>query len=450
MGSILVVDDDTDTRTLLSERLAKHDLRVHAVDSGAACLTWLRDHDVDVVIADIHMPGLSGTQLAAILTERYPDVLTIMLTGHAALETAIEAVRGGAYDYLAKPIKVDAVALAIRRALDHLATRRAVQRLRRDADVTQPIDTIVGASEPVRALTKVIRSVADGDAPVFITGESGTGKELVAHALHDLSRRRAQPFVAINCGAMPAPLLESELFGHVKGAFTDAKGARAGLFLQAGKGTIFLDEIGEMPLDMQVKLLRVLQERTVRPVGGDTETAFDARVITATNRDLETEVDEGRFREDLFYRINVVAIPVPALSDRSTDILVIAEHLIAKIAARANAPTPPLAPELTKKLLDYDWPGNVRELENTIERMMAMAKHGAFATDALPRKILDYVPKRLEIALVPDQLVTLQEMELRYVRQVLARVNGNKSQAARILGIDRRSLYRKLEGAPSV
>jgi two-component system response regulator HydG len=232
----------------------------------------------------------------------------------------------------------------------------------------------------------------------------------------------------------------------VKGAFTDARSSRAGLFLQAQRGTIFLDEIGEMPIDMQVKLLRVLQERTVRPVGGDSETAFDARVITATNRDLETEVHEGRFREDLFYRINVVAIPVPALRDRSTDILVIAEHLIAKIAARAGTVAPPIAPELAKKLLDYDWPGNVRELENTIERMMAMSRGGRFALDALPAKILEFTPRRLEIPLAPDQLVSLQEMELRYVRQVLSRVNGNKSQAARILGIDRRSLYRKLEG----
>jgi two-component system response regulator HydG len=300
-------------------------------------------------------------------------------------------------------------------------------------------------------MSAMIRRVADVDATVLITGESGTGKELVARALHDLSpTRRDAPFVAINCGAVPARLLESELFGHVRGAFTDAKTTRAGLFLQAKGGTILLDEIGEMPLEMQVKLLRVLQERTVRPVGGDEEVPFEARVITATNRDLETEVDEQRFREDLFYRINVVAISVPPVRSRGADIVLLSQHLVQKIAARSGKQAPSIGPEAARKLVSYDWPGNVRELENSIERAMAMCGSGQIEPSHLPAKVTNHQPARIELhTSQPAEMITLDEMERRYVRQVLASVNGNKTHAARVLGIDRRSLYRRLE-VPSV
>jgi two-component system response regulator HydG len=444
-ATVLLVDDDEDTRTLLCEAMRSRGFDAHHVASGQACLDWVRHHDVDIVVTDVQMPGMSGVELAEILTVRHPNLLTIVLTGFATLDTAISAVRGGAYDYLTKPVKSEALGIAIRRAIDHLATKREVRRLRSSADLTTPLPSIVGASPAIRSMVSLIRQVADSDATVLITGESGTGKELVARALHDLSPRCKAPFVAINCGAMPAPLLESELFGHVRGAFTDAKSARAGLFLQAGAGTIFLDEVGEMPLEMQVKLLRVLQERTVRPVGSDEEVPFEARVLTATNRDLETEVEEKRFREDLFYRINVVAITVPSLRDRSTDILLLAQHMLERISARASRPAPIMGPEVTRKLLDYNWPGNVRELENLIERATAICRGGEIKLEDLPTKVQKYAPSRLEIATVPDQLITLDEMERRYVRQVLASVNGNKTHAARVLGIDRRSLYRRLE-----
>jgi transcriptional regulator with PAS, ATPase and Fis domain len=251
--------------------------------------------------------------------------------------------------------------------------------------------------------------------------------------------------VTINCAGLPDSLLESELFGHVKGSFTGAHRDRPGLLQVAHQGTIFLDEVGEMPPEMQVKLLRVLQERTVRPVGGDEEIHFDARVLTATNRDLETEVEEKRFREDLFYRINVVAITVPSLRDRSTDILLLAQHMLARICARSSRPVPVMGNEVTRKLLDYNWPGNVRELENVIERATAVCRDGEIKLEDLPTKIQKFAPSRIEIATVPDQLITLDDMERRYVRQVLASVNGNKTHAARILGIDRRSLYRRLD-----
>jgi len=444
-GSILLVDDDEDARTLLCESLRRRGFDVHEVESGHAALEWARDHDVDVVVTDVQMPGISGVELAETLTVRHPNMLTLVLTGYATLDTAISAVRGGAYDYMTKPVKIDALELAIRRALDHLATRREVRRLRGAADQTAPIPSIIGASPAIRTMCTTIRKVADSDATVLIAGESGTGKELVARALHQLSPRAKAPFVAINCGAMPAPLLESELFGHVRGAFTDAKTARQGLFLQAGAGTIFLDEVGEMPLEMQVKLLRVLQERTVRPVGGDEEIPFEARVLTATNRDLETEVDEKRFREDLFYRINVVAIAVPPLRDRGTDIIPLAQHVLDRISARTSRAAPRLSPDVTRKLLDYEWPGNVRELENVIERATAICVGGEITVNDLPPKIINHAPRRLEVPKVPEQMITLDEMERRYVRQVLASVNGNKTHAARVLGIDRRSLYRRLE-----
>ncbi len=281
---------------------------------------------------------------------------------------------------------------------------------------------------------------------MLITGESGTGKELVARAVHARSSRRGAAFVAINCAAMPATLLESELFGHVRGAFTDAKQSRPGLFLQANGGTVFLDEVGEMPLEMQAKLLRVLQERKVRPVGGDSEVSFDTRVLTATNRDLESEVEANRFRQDLYYRINVVHIALPPLRARREDILTLAQHFLSKYATISGRKVVGIGSPAAQKLLDYDWPGNVRELENCVERAVALTRMSEIGLDDLPDKIREHKSDRLVLS--SDnlaELVTLSEMEQRYIRHVLSAVGGNKSQAARVLGIDRRSLYRRLE-----
>jgi two-component system, NtrC family, response regulator AtoC len=451
MPSVLLVDDDEDTRTLLEESLRRRSFNVHAVASAQECLEWVRNHDVDVVVTDFQMPGLSGLDLCEQLRQRHPNLLAIMLTGMGTYDIAISAVRAGVYDYVTKPVKVDQLVLVLERAFDHLAVKGDVRRLQAAADLTAPIPSLVGTSSVMRELTAMIRRVSDVDATVLISGESGTGKELVARALHDLSAsRRDAPFVAINCGAVPANLLESELFGHVRGAFTDAKSSRGGLFQQAGEGTIFLDEIGEMPLEMQVKLLRVLQQRTVRPVGGDEEVPFHARVIAATNRDLETEVDEGRFREDLFYRINVVALAVPPLRSRGADVLLLSELILDRIAKRSGKPTPTLADEARRRLLDYDWPGNVRELENCIERAIAICGGSQIALSHLPTKIQQYEPARIELSMsAPAEMITLDEMERRYVRQVLASVSGNKTHAARVLGIDRRSLYRRLETPPT-
>jgi transcriptional regulator with PAS, ATPase and Fis domain len=303
---------------------------------------------------------------------------------------------------------------------------------------------IIGACPALRRVLRLIEQVAATEATLLVTGESGTGKELVARAVHDQSPRRDRPFVALNCAAMPANLLESELFGHVRGAFTDARRSRTGLFVQAQHGTIFLDEIGEMPLEMQAKLLRALQERTVRPVGADVEVPFEARVVTATNRELELDVAEGRFRRDVYYRINVVQIHVPALRERGADVLMLAEHFLERHAARAGKVVQGLAREAASRLMTYDWPGNVRELENCVERAVTLA-HGPLITlEELPDRIRDHRVVPISRPVRAD-LVTLAELQRRYILEVLHTVGGNKSRAAAILGIDRRSLYRRLE-----
>jgi DNA-binding NtrC family response regulator len=443
--TVLIVEDEPDTATLLAESLRRRGFHVDAVYSGEACLEYLQRERVDVVVTDVRMPGMSGLELCEKLRDQYPDLLPLVITGVGGLETVIEAIRAGAYDYITKPVKVDALEIAVGRAIEHLELQRELKRLR-TANAAMAIDGIAGESDAIKETVAMIKRVADSDATVLITGESGTGKELVARALHHLSPRREQPFVAVNCAAVPAPLLESELFGHVRGAFTDAKKSRPGLFAQAGAGTIFLDEIGEMPLEMQVKLLRVLQDHRVRPVGGDEEMPFQARVLTATNRDLEREVTDKRFREDLFYRINVVEIPVPPLRARGNDILVLAQYFLDQIAKRIKKPVQGISAPAARLLMSYDWPGNVRELENCMERAVALCRLDEVTVDDLPDKLQQHEKQKVVISTAsPSELITLDEMERRYVRQVLGAVGGNKTHAARILGIDRRSLYRRLE-----
>jgi two-component system, NtrC family, response regulator HydG len=447
-GSVLVVDDDIDTAQLLRDGLRRRGLSVNSVHSAADCLDRLETDAVDVVVTDIYMSDVTGLELCEQIRQRYPEVLSIVITGQSTLENAIGAIRAGAYDFILKPIKLDTLAVAVGRALAHLLLLRELRHLRTVVE-SNPIDGIVGTSPAIRETIDMVRRVSDSDATVLITGESGTGKELVARAVHRLSPRRNEPFVAVNCAAMPAPLLESELFGHVRGAFTDAKSARPGLFIQAGRGTIFLDEIGEMPAEMQVKLLRVLQEREIRPVGGDEEQPFHARVLAATNRNLEIEVEQRRFREDLFYRINVVTLHVPPLRARSGDILLLAQYFLRRIAQRIAKPVRGFSGPAARMLLDYDWPGNVRELENCIERAVALCRLDEVTVDDLPTKVQEFHVTRIVIpagpAGSPDAMITMEEMERRYVRQVLEAVRGNKTHAARILGIDRRSLYRRLE-----
>jgi two-component system, NtrC family, response regulator AtoC len=443
---ILIIDDDRSLCEVLETELTQRGYQPSWVSTPPEALARFEREDFDLVITDVNLAGMNGVDLCRQLVARREDMPVIVITAYGNMETAIAAIRAGAYDFVNKPFDVDELSLTIERALKHRALREEVRRLRKAVDGTQRFEDILGNSPAMAKMCELVTRVADTETTVLVTGESGTGKELVAKALHGKSARREGPFVAINCAAMPEPLLESELFGHTKGAFTDARTARPGLFIRASKGTLFLDEIGEMPAGMQAKLLRALQERTVRPVGGDQEQPFDARIIAATNRDLETEVAERRFREDLFYRINVVRIHVPPLRARGSDILVLAQHFLERYAAQSRRPVVGMTSAAADRLLNYAWPGNVRELQNCIERAVALAQFDQIGVDDLPDKIKDYRTARINLeSNDPSELLSMEEVERRYILRVLEAVGGNKTLAAQVLGFDRRTLYRKLE-----
>jgi two-component system response regulator HydG len=442
----LVVDDDIEASEALARSLVDLDVRARKVTTAAEALALVDEERFDVVITDVRMPGMDGLQLCARLAQVRPELPVVVLTGLGNLATAVAALRARAYDFLTKPLDLELLAAAVDRAVQHKRLSEEVYRLRAEVDATANLSGLVGGSSTMRRVHETIAHVAPSDATVLVCGETGTGKELVARQIHDLSPRRCGPFVSVNCAAIPSPLLESEFFGHARGAFTDAKTARVGLFVEAHRGTLFLDEIGEMPLEMQVKLLRVLQGRTVRPVGSSTDVAFDTRIVAATNRDLEEEVSHKRFREDLFYRINVVRIDLPPLRERGSDVLVLAQRFLAAGAARAGQPALGLSTDAAEKLLAYHWPGNVRELENCMERAMAFAKNRPIGAGDLPPNIVAYRPDRFTVeANDAAEIVTLGQLERRYVMRVLALLGNNKARAAARLGIDRRTLYRKLE-----
>jgi two-component system, NtrC family, response regulator HydG len=370
----------------------------------------------------------------------------VVITGQGSLETAIGAIRVGAYDFITKPVDPKLLFLSVSRAIQHRRLSDEVKRLRQAASGESGDQRIVGLSGSMRRVYELIQRVGESDASVLIHGETGTGKELIARAIHGKSRRKSGPFVAINCAAVPHSLLESELFGHARGAFTDAKAQRTGLFVQASGGTLFLDEIGELPIDVQPKLLRALQERKVRPVGANQEIPFDARIVAASNRNLEDEVYEKRFREDLYYRVNVVKIDVPPLRERGGDVLHLAQHFLKQFAERNAKPSLELSTTAAEKLMAYNWPGNVRELENCMEHAVALARFDQITVEDLPEKIRAYRAERFVVAANdPTEIVTMDELERRYILRVLSLVGGNKSRAAQVLGFDRRTLYRKLE-----
>ncbi len=445
-GRTLIVDDDRAMCEMLEGALTRRGFETTTRGSAEEALALIGTSDFDVIVTDLNMQGTSGLELCQQVVANRPDLPVVVVTAFGSLETAVGAIRVGAYDFVTKPFEIEDIALTLERAVAHKQLREEVKRLRTAVREPQLPSEMIGTSAPMQKVYDLIARVSETEATVLVTGESGTGKELVAKAIHDSSRRAQGPFVAINCAAMPEPLLESELFGHVKGAFTDARQARLGLFLQASGGTLFLDEIGDMPLGMQAKLLRVLQERTVRPVGGDRESPFDTRIIAATNRDLDTEVAEKRFREDLFYRINVVRIHVPPLRARASDVLVLAQSFVDRFAVVHRTGVRGLAPAAAERLMEYGWPGNVRELQNCIERAVALARYEVLGVDDLPEKLRDYRPSRVIVESEdPAELLPMDEVERRYVLRVLQAVGGNKTLAAGVLGFDRRTLYRKLE-----
>ncbi len=443
MPKILVVDDDRDMCELAQAELTKRGYDAAWRLSPDEALAYLEQEPVAVLLVDIHMEGQSGLDLCRAAIAKQPDLPVIVMTGFGTIEHAVAAIRAGAYDFVTKPIAMEALVLVIERALRHHGMTEELKRLRQRAE-TQQLPSVIGSSDSMKLVAELIERIAPTDTSVLITGESGTGKELVARALHGRSGRTGA-FLAINCAAVPETLLESELFGHERGAFTDARTARNGLFVEANQGTLFLDEIGEMPLSMQAKLLRALQERKVRPVGAAREQPFDARIVTATNRNLEQEVADKRFREDLFYRINVVRVDVPPLRHRGNDLLELAQAFLERAANRSQKPIRSLDRAAAERILAYDWPGNVRELENCMERAVALARFDRITLDDLPSKVREQHEAEEFAGATPETLPRWDEVEARYLRKVIDASGNNKTLAAKILGFDRRTLYRKLK-----
>jgi len=442
---VLVVDDDQDVCAFLEVRLAGLGFTVDWTTSPEAALERLASGEVDVVLTDLKMADMTGLELCERIVSRRPDVPVVVMTAFGTIETAIAAIRVGAYDFITKPVETDALVVTLERALQHRALRAEVERLRRVVGDSAGHGELVGASAAMRWLYDLIDRVATSDTTVLITGESGTGKEIVARELHRRGPRSTGPFVVVDCAAIRDSLLESELFGHARGAFTDARRARAGLFQEASGGTLFLDEIGDLAQLLQPKLLRALQEHTVRPVGGDREIPFDVRVIAATNRDLEEAVEQGRFRQDLYFRLNVIRVDVPPLRARGTDVVLLAQRFVDQHAGDASKRVSGLSAAAAERLLAYPWPGNVRELQNCIERAVALAEGDRIAVADLPESVREH--RRSDVVLLSSdssQLVTLEEVERRYIRRVMEAVGGHRSKAARVLGLDRKTLYRKL------
>jgi len=445
-AKVLIVDDDTSMCELLADGLVQHGYEARWNANPHEALAQLAEHAFDVVLTDINMRDMNGLELCQKATEAHPELPVIVITAFGSMETAVQAIRAGAYDFITKPFDIDVVAIAIERAVKHSVLTREVQRLQRAVDESRRFDELLGASPAMKEVYDLLERVGESESTVLVSGESGTGKELVARALHRRSKRSAGPFVAINCAAMPEQLLESELFGHTKGAFTDARSARPGLFVQAKGGTIFLDEIGDMPVGLQPKLLRALQERTVRPVGGDTETPIDVRVVAASNRDLETAIEERKFREDLYYRINVIHVELPPLRARGADVILLATHYLQHFATQSQKDVRSLDAEAAEKLSAYAWPGNVRELANCMERAVALTRNESIGIADLPEKIRSYRTSHVLVAATdPTELVPMEEVEKRYILRVLEAVGGNKTLAAQVLGLDRKTLYRKLD-----
>ncbi len=453
MSSILIVDDEAGVRASLAGVLRDEGYTVDAVESGEACLEQVTRQAYDVILLDIWLPGIDGLATLERLRERRVEGPVIMISGHGTVETAMRATRLGAFDFIEKPLSIDKTVLAVRNAIRQ--RRLEVENRALRARVDRPL-VIVGASPVMAALREQIGMAAPTNGRVLISGENGTGKELVARQIHALSQRRTGPFVEVNCAAIPEELIESELFGHMKGAFTGAVADRRGKFELATGGTLFLDEVGDMSLKTQAKVLRALQEQIIEPVGGHTSVRVDVRVLAATNKDLPEEIRAGRFREDLFFRLNVIPLAVPPLRERGADVIRLAEHFIAEFASEYGRRMKRLTPEAAQALCGYRWPGNVRELRNVIERLMIMVPSDTIAVEDL------WFLDELLVVPVPPAAVARPALatgaavrplyeardawEREYLLQALAAFDGNMSRTADALGVERSNLYRKMRG----
>jgi DNA-binding NtrC family response regulator len=444
-GRVLIIDDHEAMRDVVVDTLVGRGFAAEALPPDAArLLARLATDDIDVVLTDLRMPGLDGLEVVRRCSAARPDVPVVLMTAFGSLDAAVDAMRAGAWDFVQKPIDGASLQAVLERALKHRRLTAELRRLQAAAPATGDDDVIAG-SPAMRGVLEVLTQVAPLDVTVLITGESGTGKEVFARTLHARSPRRTRAFVAVNCAALPETLLESQLFGHVRGAFTDARSDHMGLFAEARGGTILLDEFGELPLSLQPKLLRALQERCFRPVGAPRDVPFDARVVVATNRPLEQMVQSGRFREDLFYRVNVVSLDLPPLRARPEDILPLAHAFLKRAARRLGREVHHIDPAAAELLLSWNWPGNVRELGNAIERAVALTRFDTIVATDLPERLRDRPTNTAPTTTSRDAtLLPLEEIERRHILAVLAAVDDNRGRAASILGIDPKTLYRKL------
>jgi len=447
----MVVDDELSMREFLEILLTRQGYEVETAANGEEAVARLETNAVDLVICDMMMPKLGGMDVLRRAREINAEALFIMITAFATTESAVEAMKLGAYDYITKPFQVDEIKLTVAKALEKAKLVRDNQRLQREIASRYVFENLVGQSSQIQQVFDIIRRVSATRSNILVSGESGTGKELVARAIHFNSPRRDKPFVTVNCGAIPAELLESELFGHKKGAYTGAHADKCGLFESAHLGTIFLDEIGEAPLSIQVKMLRAIQDKTFKAVGGLADVSVDVRVVAASNRDLEAEVKAGRFREDLYYRLNVIQVTIPPLRDRREDIGLLIRHFVARYSKEIGKEIRSLAPEAEAALKNYDWPGNVRELENTIERAISLTHSDTLTLDDLPEKVRRGQPTELPLlsleSIKPGQNLEnlLADAERKLIDEAIAKAGGVKKKAAEILGISFRSFRYRLE-----
>jgi two-component system response regulator AtoC len=447
MRRVLVVDDEENVRLALTTLLRKHGYEVEVAGNGREALELLGRFGPDFVLTDVRMPQMSGVDLLGEIKARGFDATVIVMSAFGRIDQALEVIRAGAYDYIAKPFRGDEVILALKKAEERETLRRENRALKAQIRQENRFEDMFARSKAMEAIFKSVQKVADYKTTVLVTGESGVGKELIARALHATSGRRTQPFVAVNCGAIPEALLESELFGHKRGAFTDATSDRRGLFEEASGGTLFLDEIGELPLSLQVKLLRVVQEDVIRRVGDSKDLPINVRIVAATHRDLTAEVKAGRFREDLFYRIHVLQLHVPPLRERKEDIPILVDHFLAKNNARLGLAIRGLTAEAHAVLLDYAWPGNVRELENTIERAMVLCESDIIGAVDLPERIRESLdPVQVQLATGEISIKkTVAAVEQILIKRALVRTKGNRTRAAQLLEISHRALLYKLK-----
>ena len=447
-ATILVVDDDPGHRTTLETIIKSWGYRVEVANDGSKAVEKVKQKPFDLILMDVRMTIMSGIEALKLIKECNPAIPILIMTAYSSVESAVEALKAGAYDYLTKPLDFEVLKLSIERAREHVGLKEENRALREKLRSDFDLKNIIGKSLPMKELIEMVAMVAPSEATVLITGASGTGKELIARAIHFNSPRKDQPLVIVNCAALIETLLESELFGHEKGAFTGADKRREGRFMQANQGTIFLDEIGEMSALMQAKLLRVIQEREIQRVGGDATVRVDVRILAATNRDLQQEVATGKFREDLYYRLNVVTLNVAPLRERRDDIALLAQHFLEKYSKKNRKAVKAFSPIAMDMLLKYGWPGNVRELENALERAVILLTGDYITEKELPLSIKETYSEQngrvLPLSPIKGSL-PLVEIEKMAITAALEEAGGNKSEAARRLGINRKTLHKKLK-----